>query len=83
MLVGAGAAEHEVGVAVDQARRDPRPAERVDLPGAVAGELGALADTNDLAAVDPDRAVFDQPERIARGFLEAERCCNRRAAGPT
>ena len=65
MLVGAGAAEHEMGVAIDQARRDPGAAERNDLLRAEAGELGALADADDLAVLDPDRAIGDGPERIA------------------
>ena len=70
MLVGARAAEDEMGVAVDQARRDPGAAERVDLLRAEAGELGALADADDLAVGDADRAILDQPERIARRCLE-------------
>ncbi len=71
MLVGARAAEHQVGVAIDQPRRDPGAAERVDLLCAIAGKLGALADADDAAAVDPDRAILDQAKRIARPVLQA------------
>ncbi len=49
MFVGAGAAEDEMGVAVDQARRDPRAADGGHLPGAEAGQFGALADADDAA----------------------------------
>ena len=70
MFVGAVATEHEVGVAVDQARRDPRAVERVDLLRARAGKLGALADADDPAVGDPDRAIVDDAERIARPRLE-------------
>ena len=83
MFVGARAAEDEMRVAVDQARRDPRAAERDDFLGAKAGELGALADADDLAVGDPDRAVLDQPERIARARPRGSRSCSRQAAGPT
>ena len=38
--------------------------------GAKARELGALADAHDLAVGDPDRAILDQPERIARALLD-------------
>jgi hypothetical protein len=70
MLIRARSPEHEMRVAVDQARSDPRAAERVDLLRAEAGQFGPLADANDLAVGDPDRAILDQPERIARSFLE-------------
>ena len=69
MLVGAGAAEDEMGVAVDQAGRDPGAAERDDFLRAEAGELGALADADDLAVGDADRAIVDQAERIAGARL--------------
>ena len=65
MLVGAVAGEDQMGVAIDQARGDPGPAERVDLLRAVAGKLGALADANDPAVGDADRAILDHPERVA------------------
>ena len=55
-----------MGVAVDQARRDPGAAERNDFLGAKAGELGALADADDLAVLNADRAIFDDAQRIAR-----------------
>src|SRR3982751_6006280 len=71
MLVGARSAEDEMGVAVDQPGRDPGAGERVHLLGAIASELGALADADDLAGVDPDRAVLDKTERIARRLLQA------------
>ena len=70
MLVGAVAAEHEVRVAVDQAGRDPGAVEGIDLLCAGAGELGALADANDPAVGDADRAIVDDSERIARPRLE-------------
>ncbi len=70
VLVGAGAAEDEMGVAVDQARRDPGAAERDHFLRAKTGKLGALADTNDIAVLDADRTIFDDPERIARLLLE-------------
>ena len=44
VLVGAGAAEDEVRVAVDQARSDPRSAQRIDVFGAITGEFGAFTD---------------------------------------
>ena len=51
MLVGAGAAENQMRVAVDEARRDPGAAERNHFPGAESGELGALADADDAAVL--------------------------------
>jgi len=66
MLISARAAEHEMGVAVDQAGRDPGAAERVDVLRPKAGELGALSDADDLAVLNSDRAILDQPERVAR-----------------
>ena len=42
------------------------PPSAIDLLGAKAGELGALADADDLAVGNGDRAIVDQPERIAR-----------------
>ena len=57
MLVGAGAAEHQMRVAVDQPGRHPGAVERHDFGGAEAGELGALADADDLAVLDADRGV--------------------------
>ena len=65
MLVGAGAAEHEMRVAVDQARRDPGAAERVHLLGAIAGKFGALADADNPAVGNADRAVLDDAEAAA------------------
>ena len=70
MLVGARAAEDEMCVAVDEARRDPRAAKRDDFLRPKSGELGALADAEDLAVGDRDGAIFDEPERIAGRFLE-------------
>ena len=70
MLVGARAAEHEMRVAVDQARRHPGAAERIDLLRPKAGQFGALADADDLAVGDSDRAILDDPERVARPLLE-------------
>ena len=65
MLVGARAPEHEVGVAVDQARRDPGAAERDDFAGTEAGKLGALADPDDLAVRDADRAILNHAKAVA------------------
>src|SRR6185369_356575 len=48
MLVGAGAAEDEMRVAVDQPRRDPRAAERDHVLGTEAGELGPFTDAEYL-----------------------------------
>jgi hypothetical protein len=60
---GAVAAEHQVGVTVDQARRYPRPFERFDRLRTAAGQLGAAADAQDPPALDRDRAVLDRTER--------------------
>jgi hypothetical protein len=68
-LVGAVAAEDEVGVAIDQPRRHPGAAERLDLLGPIAGELGALADADDPAVLDSDRAVLDRTERARHGRI--------------
>jgi hypothetical protein len=65
MFVGARAAEDEMRVAVDQARRDPRTAQRIDLLGAISRELGTLSYPNDLAILDANRAVFDDTEVAA------------------
>ena len=62
MLVGAVAAEDQVRVAVDQARSDPCPAERIDFFGAITGEFGAFTDANDLSVGDSDRAIVDNAE---------------------
>src|SRR4029078_8600653 len=70
MLVGAIAPEYQVSVAVDQARSHPGAVERVYLPGASAGELGALADAHDSAVGDPDRAIVDDSKRVAGARLE-------------
>ena len=69
MFVGAGAAEDQMGVAVDQARRDPGAAERDDFLGAEARQLGALADADDSPVLNADRAMFDDAQRIARRRL--------------
>ena len=42
------------------------PPSAIDLFRAEAGKLGALADADDLAVGNPDRAIVDQAERIAR-----------------
>ena len=57
MFGGAGAAEDEMGVAVDQARRDPGAAEGDDFLGAEAGQLGPLADAQDAPVLDGDGAI--------------------------
>jgi len=65
MLVGAGAAEHQMRVAINQPGGDPGPAERIDRLRAIAGELGALADADDLAVLNPDSAILDDAETAA------------------
>ena len=84
MLVRSCSAEDQVGVAVDEARRDPgcRRALSTGL-GTIAGKLGPAANADDLAVGDADRAVFNDPERIVGRGLQVSRCCSRRAAGPT
>ena len=70
MFVGAGSREHQMRVAIDQAGRDPRAVQCVDLARAIARELGPLARPHDLAVGNPDRAILDNPQRIAGRFLE-------------
>ena len=65
MLGGAGAAEDQMGVAIDQPRGDPGAAQGDDLLGAEAGELGALADAQDAAVLDGDGGIRDHAQRIA------------------
>ena len=57
MFVGARAAEHQMGVAVDQPRRDPGAAAGDHLLCAETGQFGTLPDPHDLAFVDADRRV--------------------------
>ena len=83
MLVGAGAAEDQMRVAVDQARRHPGAAERDDFLGAEAGQFGALADADDLAVLDADGGVGDDAERVAARRAPWSRHGSRRAGGPT
>ena len=66
MLVRARAREDQVRVAIDESGRDPRAAQRHDFLGAKAGKLGAAADADDSAAIDPDGSVPHYPERISR-----------------
>ena len=66
MLGGAGAAEDEMRVAVDQAGRDPGAAERHDFLGAEAGQFGALADAQDAAVLDADGGVADDAQADPR-----------------
>ena len=70
MLVGPRAAEHEMRVAIDQARGHPRAAERVDGLGAEAGKFGPLADADDLAVRDADRAILDHARAHCPAALE-------------
>src|SRR5689334_718279 len=70
MLVGSGAGEDEVGVAVDQPGRDPAASERIHPLGAKSRELGALSDADDLAVGNADRAILDEAERVAGRVLE-------------
>src|SRR5699024_9365626 len=65
VLVRAVAAEDEMGVAIYEPGSHPCAVERVDVAGAIPRELGALADADDLAVGDSDRAILDQAERIA------------------
>ena len=57
-------------MAVDQAGVTHAPPSATTSLRAETGELGALADADDLAVGDCDRAVVDQPERISRRGLE-------------
>ena len=59
------------------------PPSAIDFLGAEAGELGALADADDLAVVDADRAIVDQRRADCPAAPRASRCCSRRAGGPT
>src|SRR5512135_987491 len=70
MLVGARSAKDEVGMAIDEAGRDPGAAESVDLPRPKTRKLRSLADADDPPIGNPDRAILDQPERIAGALLE-------------
>jgi hypothetical protein len=58
-LAGTVAAEDEVGVAIDQARRDPAAAEAVGLRRLVVRQVGARADPDDGPVADQDRRVLD------------------------
>ncbi len=69
MLVRSGAAEDQMGVAVDQPRGHPGATERDHLARLAAGELGAFAGADDAPVLDADRAVFDESQRIAGGRL--------------
>ena len=82
-LARAVAAEDEMGVAVDQARRHPGAAERLDLPRLVAGELDPPADADDPAVLDADRAILDRAERRRHGRVHRRDVAVGRAAGPT
>ena len=62
MIVGAGAAKHQVRVTVDQARSHPAAAKCDHLLRAKAGQFGALADAQDLAVGDGDGTIFDDAE---------------------
>ncbi len=50
---------------VDQPRRDEGAAQWHDLGGAGSGEFGAAADPDDAAAVNADRGILDQAQRVA------------------
>ena len=69
MFVRARAAEDQMGMTVDQARSDPRAAERDDFLRAEARQFGALADAHDAPVLDADGAMFDDAQRIARHRL--------------
>ncbi len=56
-----------MGVAIDQPRRDPGAAQRLDLPRLIAGELGPPPDPDDPAVLDADRAILDRAERRGDG----------------
>ncbi len=66
-FASAVAAEDEMGVAVDEARRHPGAAERLNAASAIAGELHPSADAEDAAVLDRDRAVLDRAERSLHG----------------
>lgn len=65
MLVRASAAKDQMRVTIDEPRSDPGTAERNHLPGSKPREFGALAHPEDPSVLDRNRAIFDQPERIA------------------
>jgi hypothetical protein len=71
-LAGPVTGEDEVGVAVDEPGRHPGAVQRLDLPGLVAGELGAAADPDDPSVGDADRAILDRAER--RRHRRVHRC---------
>jgi hypothetical protein len=70
-----------VGVAVDQARRHDRAAERHHLGSARSGKLGAAAHADDPAGMDADRGVADEAKRIAgrRDHRQAWQSVSRRS----
>ena len=70
MLVRPRSAEHEVRVAVDEARSHPGAAQRNDVLGAKARKLGPLANADDLPVGDADRAVLKAP-----GYVCADGVC--------
>ena len=53
-------------MAIDQPGRDPGAAERGHFAGAKTGQFGTLADADDAPAVDPDRGIGEQAERVPR-----------------
>ena len=67
MLVGAGAAEHEMGVAVDQPRRDPGAAAAATTSLARKPASSVRLPTRTIRpSCDADRGIGDHAERIAR-----------------
>src|SRR5205085_6011383 len=68
-FAGTIAAEDEMGVAVDQARRNPGAVQRLDALRLEAGELGPPADADDPPVLDADCAIFDRAERARHGRI--------------
>ncbi len=58
-LARAVAAKDQVGVAIDQARRDPSPFQSLDLFSLVFWQIGTWADPCDATILDQDSAVLD------------------------
>ena len=65
-LVGAIAAVNQMGMTVDQARRDPAAGAIDPLPGIEAGgRIRGRAGIDDAAVAGGDQAVIDQTETLA------------------
>ena len=65
MLVRARTREDEMGVAIDEAGRDPRTAKCRHFTSAETRKLRAAADPDDPAAIDADGRIANDPKRVA------------------